>query len=38
VLIAGADHNDVELLAGHEIITEVTQFLDKVLAPYPERS
>ncbi len=37
VLIAGADHNDLELLAGHQLITEVTQFLDDVL-PRPERS
>jgi hypothetical protein len=36
VLIAGADHNDYELLAGGQLITEVTQFLE-VLPPASER-
>jgi fermentation-respiration switch protein FrsA (DUF1100 family) len=38
VLIAGADHNDVELLSGQQLLTEVTQFLDQVLPPSSERS
>ena len=38
VLIAGADHNDYELLAGQQLITEVTQFLEQVLPPASERS
>jgi fermentation-respiration switch protein FrsA (DUF1100 family) len=33
VLIAGADHNDAELLDGQQLITAVTQFLDQVLTP-----
>ena len=37
VLIAGADHNDYELLAGQQFITEVTQFLEQVLPPASER-
>jgi fermentation-respiration switch protein FrsA (DUF1100 family) len=37
VLIAGADHNDYELLAGQQLITEVTQFLEQVLPPASER-
>jgi uncharacterized protein len=38
VLIAGADHNDYELLAGQQLITEVTQFVEQVLPPASERS
>ena len=38
VQIAGADHNDYELLAGQQLITEVTQFLEQVLPPASERS
>jgi fermentation-respiration switch protein FrsA (DUF1100 family) len=38
VLIAGADHNDYELLAGEQLITEVTQFLEQVLPPASEPS
>jgi len=38
VLIAGADHNDYELLAGQQLITEVTQFLEQVLPPASKRS
>ena len=38
VLITGADHNDYELLAGQQLTTEVTQFLDQVLPPAWKRS
>jgi uncharacterized protein len=38
VLIAEADHNDYELLAGQQLITEVTQFVEQVLPPASERS
>jgi len=38
VQIAGADHNDYELLAGQQLITEVTQFLEQVLPPASKRS
>ena len=38
VQIARADHNDYELLAGQQLITEVTQFLEQVLPPASERS
>jgi len=37
-LIAEADHNDYELLAGQQLITEVTRFLEQVLPPASERS
>jgi len=38
VLIARADHNDYALLAGQQLITEVTQFLEQVLPPASKRS
>jgi len=31
VLIRGADHNDLELLAGSQLIDEVTRFIDEAL-------
>jgi hypothetical protein len=31
VLIAGADHNDYELLAGNEMIEQVVRFVGEVL-------
>ena len=31
VLIRGADHNDLELLAGSQLIDEVTRFIEEAL-------